>query len=403
MDRTGLPVDGADDTLTVQVSGENAAERSQVHALLVKLPLERLQVVEETPGAEGEPSAPDVVVVIVGENPAAAVDSLKRWSARSPQPLLVALHRDWPLVLMREIFRAGAHELHQLPPTIDELDLIFLKLRESRRQRHRQDGKGRVYAIAGLAGGVGLSTVAANLALALKYTMNRRVAILDLDLQNGGINLGLHLEPVETIASLVEEIERLDSIRLEGALTKHPAGIYLLAAPRRIEEADLVSDVAVAAILDLMRQLFDVVVVDCGRRINESAVVAWGRSHQVLYVSDQSLWSARRVPRFMQLYASLELHGVDAHLVLNRFVARSGASREELARAAGMPIFACIPRDDRLMGALQLHNKDLWRLAPSSQLARAFEDLARRLESDDASPAAPRIVERLMGAMGVRV
>ena len=360
------------------------------------------EVVESSPEAEGERLRADVVAVIVGENPAAALDCLRQWSARSTRPLLIALRGAWPLDLMRQMLQAGANELVRLPPAVNELELIFLKLAESLHSRDKRDAMGRVCAVTGLAGGVGLSTVTAGVALALKYAMNRRVAILDLDLQKGGINLSLHLNPAETIVSLLEGLERLDSIRLEAALTKHPSGIYLLAAPMRIEQADLVSEGAVVAILDLMRQLFDVVVVDCGRRVNKNTLVTWERCAQVLYVTDQSLWSARRVPRFTQLFSSLELRGVSARLVLNRFEAGSGAKQDELAGAAQAPIFACLPRDDRLMDALQMHNEDLWRLAPSSRLAHAFEDLARRLESPDASPAAPRFVARLMNAIGVR-
>jgi pilus assembly protein CpaE len=392
-----------DDTYTVQLVGGSDPQRSQLQAFLEQLAPPRLEVVEDSPEAEGERPQVDVVAAIVDENPAVVVDCLRGWSDRSPRPLLIAFHREWPLALMRQILQAGADELVSMPPNAHELELIFLKLTESRHPRERgRDGMGRVYAVTGLAGGVGMSTVSANLALALKYTMNRRVAILDLDLQNGGINLSLHLDPTETIVALLEELERLDSIRLETALTKHPAGIYLLAAPKRIEQADLVSDVAVATILDMMRQLFDVVVVDCGRHVTDNTLVAWERCTQVLYVTDQSLWSARRVPRFTQLFTSLGLRGVNARLVLNRFVAGSGATRDEIAGAARAPVFACIPRDDRLMEALQLHNEDLWRVSPSSRLARAFEDLARRLESPDATPEAPRFVERLMSAIGVR-
>ncbi len=392
-----------DDTYTVQLVGGSDPQRSQLQAFLEQLAPPRLEVVEDSPEAEGERPQVDVVAAIVDENPAVAVDCLRGWSDRSPRPLLIAFHREWPLALMRQILQTGADELVSMPPNVHELELILLKLTESRHPRERgRDGMGRVYAVTGLAGGVGMSTVSANLALALKYTMNRRVAILDLDLQNGGINLSLHLDPTETIVALLEELERLDSIRLETALTKHPAGIYLLAAPKRIEQADLVSDVAVATILDMMRQLFDVVVVDCGRHVTDNTLVAWERCTQVLYVTDQSLWSARRVPRFTQLFTSLGLRGVNARLVLNRFAAGSGATRDEIAGAARAPVFACIPRDDRLMEALQLHNEDLWRVAPSSRLARAFEDLARRLESPDATPEAPRFVERLMSAIGVR-
>ena len=392
-----------DDTYTIELIGGTGPQRQQVQDLIERFAAPRLQVVDGSPEAEGERPQVDVVAVIVGEDAAAALAYLAQWADRTPRPLLIAFHCAWPLPLMRQVLQAGANELVQLPADVHELELIFLKLMESRHPRERgRDGMGRVYAITGLSGGVGLSTVSAGLALALKYTLHRRVAILDLDLQKGGINLSLHLEPAQTIVALLEELERLDSIRLEGALTKHPAGIYVLAAPKRIEEADLVSDLAVGTILDLMRQLFDVVVVDCGRRVTDNALVAWERSTQVLYVTDQSLWSARRVPRFTQLFASLGLRGVSARLVLNRFTAGSGASRDEIARAAQTPLFASIPRDDRLMDALQLQNEDLWRLAPSSRLARAFEDLARRLESPDTSPAEPRFVARLMNAIGVR-
>jgi pilus assembly protein CpaE len=389
-----------DDALTVQVVGETDVERGQVRACLGQLAQPKLQLVEGSPEIKGGRPRTDVVALMVGENPAAALDCLLQWTSLSPQPLLIVFRSEWPLDLMRQMLHAGANEVVALPPAAGELELIFLKLAESRNPRDKGNALGRVYAVTGLAGGVGLSTVAAGLALALRYAMNRRVALVDLDLQRGGINLSLHLDPVETIVSLVPSLERLDSTRLEAALTKHPAGIYLLAAPIKIEQADLVTEEAVAAILDLMRQLFDVVIVDCGRRVSRSSMAAWERCAQALYVTDQSLWNARRVPRFMQYFSSLELSGVDVRLVVNRFDARSGAKHDELAKGAQAPIFACLPRDDRLMDMLQMHNEDLWRLAPSSRLARAFEDLGRAVDSPD-SPAPRGIVSRFMNAIGV--
>ena len=83
--------------------------------------------------------------------------------------------------------------------------------------------------------------------------------------------------------------DSLDSIRLEGALTRHPSGIYLLAAPKRFEDGERISDLTVMAVFNLMRQLFDFVIVDCGQRIDENVVAAWERSDEVLYVIDPSL------------------------------------------------------------------------------------------------------------------
>lgn len=394
-----MPEDRLDDTFRVLVVGENDAERSQLRAMLEQLSGASIRVVD--PVSDPELTGAEVVAIIVGEDPAVALYELRRWSYHPCRPHLIALHHAWPLALMREMLQAGAHELVQMPPGADELELIFLKLAESRCAPEKR-GNGRVYGVTGLSGRVGLTTLSAGLALAFRHALNRRVAILDLDLQNGGINLGLHLDPAETIVSLLDGLDRLDSIRLEAALTKHSAGIYVLAAPRRIEQAELVTSAAVGVILDLMRQLFDVVIVDCGRRVTDNALVAWERCAQVLYVTDQSLWSARRVPRFTQLFASLGLQIPGPLLVLNRFDKSAGVTREEVACAAETPLFACIPRDDRLMATLELRKDDLWRVAPASRLARAYEDLARRLEAPDASPEARRLVERLKIAIGMR-
>jgi pilus assembly protein CpaE len=191
----------------------------------------------------------------------------------------------------------------------------------------------------------------------------------------------LHLEPQQTIASLVEFGTRLDSIKLEAALTKHPSGIYLMAAPKRIEDSEKVSEITVRAVLDLSRQLFDLVVVDCGRHIDEQTVAAWELSDEVLYVLDQSLPAARSVPRFMELFRRLEIRGVEPRVVLNKFDPQNAIGEGEIVRTSGASVYAKIPRDDRVLGKVEVQAQDLWHIAPRSSLASAVESLARRLST----------------------
>ena len=391
--RTGLPI---------HLVAETELERMQVRQVLETLEEPRIDVVEVVLGSpEHNPGDHAAALVVIGANPALALDYLQRCSERPERPLLVALQSGENPSLMRQILHAGADELLPLPLDPDEAALVFLKLKERRRALAVGSKIGKIYSVAGLAGGVGMSTLSANLALAMRYELDYRVAIMDLDLQNGGVALKLHLTPEQTIMPLLECYRRLDSIKLEAALTKHSSGVYVLAAPKRIEDADLMSDLAVAAVLDLMRQLFDAVIVDCGRRVNENAVAAWERSAEVLYVIDQSLWAARRMPRFAELFNTLGLHDVHPRLVVNRFEPAVGAGITELAHAAGAPVFATIPRDDRTIERLQVHPEDLWHLAPSSRLARSFEKLARSVESPtDVAVQAPGLVARLISAVG---
>lgn len=54
-------------------------------------------------------------------------------------------------------------------------------------------------------------------------------------------------------------------------LCKHESGLYWLAAPKQIEEAELVSAATVEATLKVLRELFDVVLIDCGTHLTESS------------------------------------------------------------------------------------------------------------------------------------
>ena len=142
--------------------------------------------------------------------------------------------------------------------------------------------------------------------------------------------------------------------------------------------------------LDLSRQLFDFVVVDSGRHIDENTVAAWERSDEVLYVLDQSLAAAHSVPRFTELFQRLEIRGAEPRVVLNKFDPQSEIDEEQIVRTSGVSVYAKIPRDDRVLSKVEMQAQDLWRIAPRSSLANAVENLARRLNTQrDAAAGTP--------------
>ena len=320
-------------------------------------------------------------------------------AGKNPRPALFALVHERSSVLMRRILRAGADELLFMPLDQGDVTRALLKISETRRRAERRAG-GVVCSLVSTVGGVGVTSLAGNLALALRYTFNKRVAILDLDLQTDGMAVFLNLEPERTIMQLCETDRRLDSIQLESVLTKHPSGIYLLAAPKRIEDGELVADKTVIAVIDLMRQLFDFVIVDCGGYIDENAVAAWERADYLLYLLDQSISGARCAWRFVDLFSRLGLSGVEPTFILSRYVPHHPISEDQIIHTLGRPIYAKIPRDERVLERVQLRAQDLWQVAPTSPLARAIEDLARRINNGGETTAESNgsFVSRLFSA-----
>lgn len=400
--------EGQRGALRVLLVGEADEKRQEVKSALASLGDPSLEIVEAVPGpgraANGGPP-PDVTMVLFnGGNEEASLAYLQSEAEDdSPsRPVLFALVQERSPVLMRRILRAGADELLFLPLDIGDATRALLKISETRRKAERQTG-GVVISLVSTVGGVGVTSLTANLALALRYTLNKRVAVVDLDLQTGGLAVFLNLEPERTIMQLCEGDRKLDSIQLESALTKHPSGIYLLAAPKRIEDSELVADKTIGAVLDLMRQLFDYVLVDCGGYIDENAVAAWERSDHLFYLLDQSIAAARCAWRFVDLFGRLGLSGVEPAFILGRYQPHHPISEEQITHTLGRPIYAKIPRDEKVLERVQLRAQDLWQVGPGSPLARAVEDLARRLASGgEATTEHGGIMSRLLSAFGQR-
>jgi hypothetical protein len=107
-------------------------------------------------------------------------------------------------------------------------------------------------------------------------------------------------------------------------------------APKLQEDAERVTDITVGVVLDLMRQLFDFVVVDCGKHVDENAVAAWERSDELLYVVDHSLVSAHGGRRFNELFSRLGLRLEEPRFVLNKFDPHNVITEAALAHSMGV-------------------------------------------------------------------
>ena len=392
--------------LRVLLVGEEEGRRAEVRKTLAVLPDPQLEVFEAAPKASeaGNGGAPaDVEIVVFSGSEEGPLKYLQNQAAHSPRPMLFALLSEREPNLMRRVLRAGADELLFFPLDVGDATRALLKISEARRRVERQTG-GSIVSLVSTVGGVGVTTLSANLALAMKR-LDKRVALIDLNLQGAGLPVFLNLEPNRTITDVADPQKKLDSIQLESALTKHASGLYVLAAPKRIEDSELISDVTVTGVLDIMRQLFDEVIVDCGSHISAATVVVWERSDRLFYLIDQSIRAARCAWRFTELYKRLGLHGAEPAFVLSRFNPQHPISAEQMANTLARPVFAKIPRDDKAMERMLLRAEDLWQSAPNSALAHAVEELAVRVASgkpDGEAEHADGMLSRLFSAIGVR-
>lgn len=237
-------------------------------------------------------------------------------STRSICPTIALLPKRSPH-FMQAALRAGFDDVLTFPPTSEDILRTLLRVSEARRKAQSLSDN-QICSLVSVCGGQGISSLTVWLGFALQRILGKRTVLVDLDLQAASLSVLLDLDPEHTIAELADPTSPIDSIRLESVLSKHDESPALLAAPKRIEEAELVSATAVEASLKVLHDLFDAVLIDCGRYLNESSVVAFEHSDHVLYVLDQSITAVRAAQRFLCLYDNLGLQH-RPQLIVNRY------------------------------------------------------------------------------------
>jgi pilus assembly protein CpaE len=353
-------------------------------------------------GAPGSESA-DALMVEVGPNREEELNRMRILHGGHKGSALIAILKDRSADMMSKVLQAGVDDILFWPLDPAPTTRSLLKIAE-RRERLYKVRAGKLCAITSTIGGVGATSVSANLALALRYAFEKRVAIVDLDFRSSGLSSYLSLEPVRNISWLGTPGREINSIELGTALTAHSSGIQLLAASDFIDGGESITEESIAQIYAVMRQLFDYVIIDCGGAIDKGVGETWKQCDQLLYVLEQSVNGIRCAWRFAQLFEQTKVSLIKPQFVINRFDPSHPAGEEQIGYALSDSIFARIPADSRAMQRREARGVDLWHASPGSPLIGAYEELAEAIISGKSSiantPAA--IIPRLLAAVGAR-
>jgi pilus assembly protein CpaE len=171
-------------------------------------------------------------------------------------------------------------------------------LRQGSTQRDMHLRGGRVITVTGVRGGVGATTIAANLAWHLGEEARRHTVLFDTDLHGGGAALLLGARTTNGLRAALEHPERVDELFVER--TAQPVGdrLHVLAAEEKPGEAVLAQPGAAARLIAMLRRRYNFVVVDLPARSAPAAREVLDMAHQRVLVTDPSLAGAREMLRY---------------------------------------------------------------------------------------------------------
>ena len=248
------------------------------------------------------------------------------------------------------------------------------------------DRNGVILPVHGMAGGVGATTFAANLAWELcliPESENTKVCIIDLDLQFGSIGTYLDLPRKEAVLEVLGDTSGLDADSLVKSMLTFNDKLYVLTAPTDMLPLEMLSPEDIGRILDVAQANFDFVIVDMPH-----TVVAWTeavltRSHVYFALLELDLRSAQNILRFIRALKAEALPHDKVRYVLNRgpkFTNLSAKARvKRMAESLDIDIEVQLPDGGEQVTQANDHGLPIAENGAKNPLRKELQKLAKSL------------------------
>ena len=244
---------------------------------------------------------------------------------------------------------------------------------------------GMVIAFAHGKGGVGATTLAANVSAALAAE-GKSVVLLDLNLQFGNAAMFFDLRPRTTIVDFAGgDITRVTEEDFAQYLADHKSGVRILAAPPSPEEAELVSIAAVQQGIDLARGGRDAVVIDLAAKLDEVTLAALDVTDIVCVVAAPHLAALRSTSDTLTMLTRIGISDARILVALVRNTAR-GIDDAGVAKFLKRKADIVVPYAEKADAAADLGVPYVL-AEPNDKAAAALKQLATRLATRKAVPA----------------
>jgi len=330
---------------------------------------------------------PRIVILDLPEAYEEALTAAGNFKMDAPDSALFLLSNSLDPQLLLRAIRAGAQEVLKKP--LDRALLQEAVERVSRSGAARSASGTRARSIVTLfstKGGVGTTTVAANLAVSLKAHFGVETALADFDAQTGGAAHLLGMKAERSMSDLLRA-PRIDSASLHMNLLRHSSAINVLAQPDDLNTLEPINPAQAGAVLDALAGAHDMVVVDAPHVFDEVSLEILDRSTTILVVAELSIPSIRAARRAMEVLDRLHFTDVPdrVRLVVNRYTGTRGfISLDQLTEAIQVRPFHCVANDYRRVFASVNAGRALCLEDPESPAAKDIIALGAKLAGKEA-------------------
>lgn len=273
---------------------------------------------------------PALVLVHDALGPDPVHQVIRDLSIRRPASVVVVLTSETDPAALADAMDAGARGVLAYPLSFTDVQQRVQNALEW--SRHMQGfvqsvsdgttsrGRALVVALSGTKGGVGTTTFATHLAWDVRRELpSLKVLVIDLDLEKGDVTSFIEARYRTSVADLAKVADDLSLRTVADAVFVHESGLHLLLPPADVRETEYVTPGAIRQIVALVRQQYDLVVVDVGARVTPVQAAVVEIADEVVSVATPDLLSLRALRRNVSAWEGLQVRRPEhVSVLLNR-------------------------------------------------------------------------------------
>ena len=289
---------------------------------------------------------PKVAFLDLGKGPS-GVEGIRILSQEAPDLALIVAGPELSADALLAVIRAGATEYLPRPFSREDVQEAFSRVRRRAMvgSTEAPPSPGRVTTVFSAKGGTGVTTIATNLAVALRRLTRKEVLLVDLAPSMGTAAVAMGIEPRYTYLDLIQNFHRVDEELLRSFLETHESGVHVLASP--VSPGDEVSPSSddLSALIELWKKHFDYIVIDGGSTFSSQLMTVLHRSEDRLMVAIPELPALRNLKRAIDLF--VRTNGkIPPRLILNQYREGSGLSVRDVEEGLAHRVAAVLEKDD---------------------------------------------------------
>ncbi len=336
---------------------------------------------------------PDLVIVEVDETEAASSGGPPAWVIESltrslPGAVIFATGQSTSADFDIEVIRAGALEFIRRPVEREDLISALDKVLRLRRGAPAARQPGRITSVFSTKGGLGVTTMATNLAVCLAERVPGSTILVDFDTRQADVSTFLNLQPLYSVLDALENLERLDESFLRGLVVKHSSGLAVLPGPSRLERSHLAAE-QVQAGLAMIRAHFDHVVLDLKHDMDPATIAALEASDTILFLTGLNVSALRSGAAGLAAFRHLGLSLPKLKVVVMREGTGDDVTIKHARETLGLPVYWRTPSDYPTVVASINRGTPVVTASPRSKIAKNLRDLAEQLARGQRPAAEP--------------